>query len=72
MIKINLNQYAEVVLTAHGCAVWMLSPYSGTEQLATDGTLRAPLWILANVFGPHLFNGCDMPFANADVQLQPL
>jgi len=71
MAKINLNQRANVVLTEKGREV-----LAGAEQynihVTQEGKVRVELWLLMHVFGEHLFNGCDMPFVDAEIVLEPL
>jgi hypothetical protein len=70
-MDINLNQRATVTLTEVGRNIWLASPYS-TAHITQGGQLRTELWELMHVFGPHMFNGCDMPFTTTTVKLEPL
>lgn len=72
-MKLNLNETVRVRLTPKGRVLhrlnhdkmyedWTYAPdYRPVEETA-DGWSTWQLWDLAREFGPHLYNGCDLPF----------
>jgi len=72
-MKININEYVRVKLTAHGRAVhaadharrWAQHgrsmPYNPPEEDA-EGWSRWQLWALMEAFGPHVGHGAPLCF----------
>jgi hypothetical protein len=72
--EININDPTWVRLTNNGRALYLAhfarmrchAPVLSDEQ----GWARFQLWDLAAIFGPHLYNGCDLPFETT-IRLSP-
>lgn len=73
--EINLNDVVEVTLTDKGLQLYKDNVESLTipnqykyylyDNLHTSNEgiiLRIQLWELMNIFGDHLYNGCEIPF----------
>ena len=45
-------------------------PYRRPE-VGTDGCVEFHLWEVAQIFGAHLYNGCQMPFETEAVLVPP-
>lgn len=81
-IGVNMNNKVRVRLTAHGGAIlrenhdklWADRPGSKPVFSVPDedkhGCSEWQLWDLMNQFGSHLWNGCEIPFADNEVQFQ--
>lgn len=79
-MTVNWNMKATVKLSEHGKNIhenWYreLSLSAGVELNPPGGVLRpdtleAELWHVANVFGPHLYNGCKSPFESMTFQVR--
>lgn len=64
-ITVNLNQHCRVKLTELGRMQWKKhwNEFGVEPQIVPpDGSLRLSLWEMANVFGPCLGNGMNVPF----------
>lgn len=70
-MEVNLNDYAEVVLTDVGARIWNeyekgFAKYAipGWEpRLKKEGdTLKQQLWSLMKIYGPHIHLGGAVPF----------
>lgn len=64
------NQKVTVTLNALGLKIWTQGGYP--PHMAATGELHVELWMLMYVFGPHLFNGADLPFTTNGFLLEPL
>jgi hypothetical protein len=78
MITINLNTIFEVELTKVGREIYVnhLNDYAKNSseykkyydakiaELYNNPHIQLELWHLMNIFGPHMYNGCDIPFKN--------
>lgn len=65
----NLNDHVLVRLTEHGRKLHRddydksKSPYPYKEPEEDEqGWSKWQLWELMRAFGPHLYNGCELPF----------
>ena len=60
---VNINDYVWVKPTGYALTC---IPVNELKQLVIDenGWVRFQLWQLMNIFGPHLFNGCQQLFHN--------
>ena len=63
----NINNYVKVKLTEKGKYIYYhrfddisLSPIE--LEYDDEGYVEFQLWHLMQIFGEHLFNGCDIPF----------
>ena len=72
MLEINFNQRANVKLTSLGLQIWKDTGNDVINPATQEGAIRTELWHLMHVFGPHLYNGCDMPFQGAGIKLESL
>jgi hypothetical protein len=73
-MKFNINDSVRVKLTDHGRDIWyhrndelnkkfnLHPPLSSGYPLEVDGWFEEQLWVIMNVFGPHLYNGCKQVF----------
>ena len=71
-MKINLNQSAKVKLTKKGQLV--LKTHSDIlYRMSVDagGYCTLQLWELMEVFGPHIYHGCE-PLMDMNVEVLPL
>lgn len=79
-MKVNWNMKATVKLNCHGRDIHQkyfrdLSKFAGAEIKPPKGDYRPeqleePLWSIAQIFGPHLFNGCKSPFETMNFELE--
>lgn len=65
LVDFNVNDAVHVRLTAKGKSI--LDPQIATNGYArysedSEGWSRWQLWVLMDLFGEHLFNGCELPF----------
>lgn len=72
-ITINLNDQVTIRLNAIGRRI--INDYFGelgvpTPSSWTANTINLPLWELTNIFGPYLYNGCQVPFESMNVELR--
>lgn len=59
----NFNEIVSVQLTDHGWNVWNKSDWGGLARLEQHRRrLDTQLWVLMNVFGPHMGNGSPQIF----------
>ena len=74
----NLNAIASVELTNVGLQVYRLyyhklgldpSPYE--EKYIKNDMLTTELWHIMEIFGPHLYQGCEIPFKNNQIIIEP-
>lgn len=70
----NLNAIASVELTDVGLQVYRLhyqglgldsSPYE--EKYIKNSMLTTELWHIMEIFGPHIYQGCEVPFKNNQI-----
>lgn len=67
---LNWNTLVTITPTQRGWDIWANYYHSlGLEHLPHSETLRLELWIVAHIFGPFLYNGCDLPFLNTWIEL---
>ncbi len=77
-LEINLNDTVEVVLSKFGAKIyndWWNDPdfnWRTTELSAkkTGDKLRAQLWHLMQVFGPHIHLGGNAPFELCSIVIE--
>lgn len=67
LLDFNVNHYVRVKLTSVGWELvknhWVQFGLAAPKPtMDTGGWTRWQLWDLMNIFGPHLYNGCEMPF----------
>lgn len=75
--KVNANMGVRVRLTKHGIKIlqerydeltktydkiWGIKPGESTLGSTEDGWYRTQLWMLMNIFGPHMGMGKPEPF----------
>lgn len=68
-MKINLNDNVRVKLNDRGRFIWNRywvlathnDDHSMNSKITEDGYLQEQLWVVMNVFGPHLQMGFDQP-----------
>lgn len=72
-VELNMNDKATVRLTAKGLAVWTAhwkhNPYA-SAGVPADNLITTELWNLFNIFGSHLYNGCEIPFADNKIVIK--
>lgn len=68
-IEVNMNQMVKAELTEKGKEI--LSEYHRKHipSNANDDIIECELWHLFNIFGEHLYNGCDIPFVDNKIKL---
>ena len=64
---INMNNHFQLTLTARGAVVYnsyfhQFPADVRPAELAAGDVLEDSLWHLMHIFGPHMFNGCQIPF----------
>lgn len=79
-MKANWNMKAIITLNEHGKDIHEkyyrdLSQSANTELIPPCGNLRPdqvaePLWVIAQIFGQHLYNGCKIPFETMNFELE--
>lgn len=75
-MKININQYAKVVLTQRGAEVWNTYlngfTYSGSRKgdFKEGDVLKTSLWELFQVFGSYINMGCIVPFKDCELDIK--
>lgn len=69
--KVNLNHQVTATLTAAGARVfreWMTQfPARVRERCGAGGQIYMPLWEIAQIFGPKISNGVDVPFVDFQI-----
>ena len=78
-LKFNINEEVKVKLTARGREIWWayteanrpFDPTRAVLQMKEDveGWSTWQLWELMRIFGPHMFNGCIIPFEDNVIQI---
>lgn len=70
----NLNAVASVELTDIGLQVYRLyyqglglDPSSYEEKYIKNRMLTTELWHVMEIFGPHIYQGCEVPFKNNQI-----
>lgn len=71
-MKININENINVRLTPQGQELIRkhYATYNVTWHPNADGWYKFQLWDLMNIFGPHLYAGCRVPFEDCDIYLE--
>lgn len=68
-MKINLNDYVKVKLTATGSNIYFLKEQ--TEAPLENGYLRIQLWKLMQIYGSFMWMGNNfMPFETMEVEIE--
>lgn len=76
----NMNDPVEVKLDELGEKIWndywarnglysKVPDSIRSAQTLPDGWVRFQLWEFASIFGPHLYNGCRIPFETNEVRI---
>ena len=74
-MNININQMAQVRLTEEGAKVFNAwdreTQFPGwvPKDLNAGDVFKGHLWHLMQVFGPHIYMGCNVPFEGNEIQL---
>lgn len=60
---VNINQKVKVTLTEKGKQI-LFDSYKDWPGAYTDKLMKSEfqLWELMSIFGPHVYNGCEVPF----------
>jgi len=74
MRKINWNDRVTLHLNEHGCQIYKeYFSKLGIEPPRiplTEHRTTMELWQAAQIFGPHLYSGCQLPFESTDMEIQ--
>ena len=74
-MKINLNEIVTVTLTKKGAEILTehekkyLAGIHKNRVYQQGHEFRTHLWDIMNIFGKHLYNGCEIPFEQNEVQI---
>jgi len=69
MTKININGQVTFKPNSLGWHIW--EKYHRDLHIdppAHGETLTMPIWEMANIFGDHLYNGCQIPFEQTEME----
>lgn len=72
----NINDKVKVQLTPFGADIWN-KPYDGLNipakyipaAVEPFSFIEIQLWDAMHVFGPHMLNGCAVPFVNCQMEI---
>jgi len=72
-MKVNINDRARVVLTEAGAkhltAEYKKRGYTFAGPFSAGDQHEDSLWSIANIFGPVLRNGFDIPFNKCQIEI---
>lgn len=81
MVKFNINDHVKVKLTEKGRDIYYhryddwfgqfpnsdYVPIASYPEVDEDGYTEIQLWHLMEIFGPYLYNGCNVPFEDNNI-----
>ena len=65
LVNINLNEYIHFELTPHGKKIW-----SASDSRMLSYPTKLQFHEFMNIFGAHLYNGCEMPIKDCNVKIE--
>jgi len=71
-MKINVNDLVTVYLTEAGERTYRahFGTWPDRIKIGEDKSVTTELWDLMVIFGNTLYNGCQIPFKNNDIEIQ--